>query len=147
MVALETRFDSQPHSPTLFFFTLFYFAIRYWFCHISEYISCKSTLCLFQVYSKVIKLYKSRYLGFLGDSDGKESACSAGDLGSVPGLGRFPWRREWLPTPVFLPGEFHGQQSLLGSSPWDCRESDMTEQLTHIHRSILAHIRFPYRLI
>ena len=45
-----------------------------------------------------------------GGSDGKESTCSAGDLGSIPGLGRFPWRREWEPTPVFLPGEFHGQE-------------------------------------
>ena len=39
-----------------------------------------------------------------GSSDGKESAYNAGDLGSIPGLGRFPWRRKWQPTPVFLPG-------------------------------------------
>ena len=44
----------------------------------------------------------------------------------------FPWRRKWQPTPVFLPGEFHGQRSLAGSSPWSCKESDTTEQLTHI---------------
>ena len=43
-----------------------------------------------------------------GGSAGKESACSAGDLGSIPELGRFPWRREQLPTPSFWPGEFHG---------------------------------------
>ena len=42
----------------------------------------------------------------------KESAYNAGGLGSIAGLGRFPRRREWLPTPVFLPGEFHGQRSL-----------------------------------
>ena len=41
-------------------------------------------------------------------SEGEESPCNAGDLDSIPGLGRFPWRREWLPTPVFLPGESHG---------------------------------------
>ena len=42
------------------------------------------------------------------------------------------WRREWLPTPVFLPGEFHGQRSLVGySSPRGCKESDTTEWLTH----------------
>ena len=35
-------------------------------------------------------------------SDGKESACNAGDMGSIPGLGRFPWRSDRLPTPVFL---------------------------------------------
>ena len=43
---------------------------------------------------------------------------------------KIPWRREWLPTPVFLPGEFHGQRSLVGYSPWDRKESDMTEGLT-----------------
>ena len=47
----------------------------------------------------------------------------------VPGLGRSSWRKEWLPTPVFLPGEFHGQRNLVGHSLWGCRESDMTEQL------------------
>ena len=52
-------------------------------------------------------------------SDGKESACNAGDPGSIPGLGRFPWRRKWQPTPVFLPGESHGQRSLAGCSPGD----------------------------
>ena len=41
------------------------------------------------------------------------------------------WRREWQPTPVSLPGEFHGQRSLEGYSPWDLKESDMTEWLTH----------------
>ena len=39
-------------------------------------------------------------------------------------------RRAWQPTPVFLPGEFHGQRSLAGYSPWDHKESDMTEQLS-----------------
>ena len=38
----------------------------------------------------------------------KESACNAGDPDSIPRLGRFPEEREWLPTPVLLPGEFHG---------------------------------------
>ena len=60
----------------------------------------------------------------MGDSDGKESACNAGDLGSIPGLGR------WLPTPVFSPGEFHGPRSLAGYSPWGHKESGMTERLS-----------------
>ena len=38
-----------------------------------------------------------------------------------------PWRREWQPTPVFLPGESHGQRSLVGYSPWGPKESDTTE--------------------
>ena len=36
-------------------------------------------------------------------------------------VGKIPWRRERLPTPVFWPGEFHGQRSLVGYSPWGCR--------------------------
>jgi len=44
-----------------------------------------------------------------------------GDPGSIPGLGRSPWRRKWQPTPVFLPGKFHGQRSLVGYKPWGCR--------------------------
>ena len=47
------------------------------------------------------------FLGSLGGSAGKESTCNVGDLGLIPGLGRFPWRRERLPTPVFWPREFH----------------------------------------
>ena len=48
---------------------------------------------------------------------GKESACNAEDLGSIPGLGRCPGR-ELLPTPVFRPEESHGKRSLVGYSPW-----------------------------
>ena len=40
---------------------------------------------------------------------------------------KIPWRRECLSTPVFLPGEFHGQRTLVGYSPWDRKESDTTE--------------------
>ena len=40
------------------------------------------------------------------------------------------WRRKWQPTPVVLPGESHGQRSLVGYSPWGCKELDTTEQLT-----------------
>ena len=54
-------------------------------------------------------------------------------------FGMIPWRRAWQPTPVFLPGEFHEQRSLTGYSPWDCKESDMTEPLIHIlHRTLLG---------
>ena len=41
------------------------------------------------------------------------------------------WRRKWQPTPVFLPGEAHGQRSLVGYGPWGRKELDTTEQLTH----------------
>ena len=43
-------------------------------------------------------------------------------------VGKIPWRREWLPTPVFLPGESHGQRSLAGHSPWGRSDSGETER-------------------
>ena len=50
--------------------------------------------------------------------------------GFSPQVGKVPWSRDWLHTPVFLPGEFHGQRSMAGYSPWGRKELDMTEQLT-----------------
>ena len=47
-------------------------------------------------------------VGFPGGSVGKEAACNTGDLGSIHGLGRCPWRGERLPAPVFWPREVHG---------------------------------------
>ena len=47
-----------------------------------------------------------------------------------PWAGKFLWRREWQSTPVFLPGEFHGQRSLAGYSPWGRKELDTTQWLT-----------------
>ena len=51
-------------------------------------------------------------------------------------VGKSPWRKEWLPTPVFfLPRKFHGQRSLVGYSPWGCKQSDTIERLsTHMHQ-------------
>ena len=50
--------------------------------------------------------------------------------GFDPWVKKITWRREWLPTPVFLPGEFHGQRRLASHSPWGCKESDTTKWLT-----------------
>ena len=62
----------------------------------------------------------------------KNPPASAGDTSSIPGSGRFPWRRTWQPTPVFLLGESHGQRSLVGYSPWGCcKESDSAEETEH----------------
>ena len=55
-----------------------------------------------------------------------KTACSAGDVGSIPGT-KIPWRRTWLPTPVFLPGKFHGQRSLAHYSPWAHKQLDTAE--------------------
>ena len=51
-------------------------------------------------------------------------------LGLDPWVGKIPWRREWLTTPVFCPGEFHGERSLGGYSSWGCKELDTSKQLS-----------------
>ena len=61
---------------------------------------------------------------------GKESTCNVGDVGLIPWVGKIPWRRKRQPTPVFLPGESHGQRRLVGYSPWGRKESEPTERLT-----------------
>ena len=54
-----------------------------------------------------------------------------------------PWRRKWQPTPVFLPGESHGQRSLVDYSLWDHKELDMTEQLHfHFHAGNICLLSF-----
>ena len=54
----------------------------------------------------------------------------SGRPGFQPCVGKIPWRRDRLPTPVFLPGESHGQRSLVGCNPWGCKKLDTTEWLT-----------------
>ena len=49
------------------------------------------------------------------------------DMGSIPSSGRFPSGMAWLPTPVFFPGESHGQRSMAGYDPQGGKESDTTE--------------------
>ena len=48
-----------------------------------------------------------------------------------PWVGKIPWSRKWQPAPVFLPGKFHGQWSLVGCSPWGYKELDITVQQSH----------------
>ena len=68
--------------------------------------------------------------GFRGGSEGKESACNAGDVVFDPWVGKVLCRRQWLSTPVFLPGEFHRQRSLACYSPWGYKKSDTAELLS-----------------
>ena len=66
-----------------------------------------------------------------GGTSSKEPACQCRRRkkpGFDPWVGKMPWRRAWQPTPVFLPGESHGQRSLVGCSPWGHEESDVTER-------------------
>ena len=58
-----------------------------------------------------------------------------------PWVGNMPWRREWQPTPVFLPGKSHGQRKPVGYSPWCCKELDTIELPT---QEVLHQ---PYRVL
>ena len=83
--------------------------------------------------------------GFPGGLDGKESACNAGDLGSVPGLGRCPggWHGNALQYSCLE--NPHGQRSLAGYSPWGCRESNTTELLRRAQKpSFIWRNRSPF---
>ena len=60
----------------------------------------------------------------------KNPPANAGDVKRRrfhPWVRKIPWRRKWQPTPVILPGESHGQRSLVDYSPWGSKELDMTE--------------------
>jgi len=67
-------------------------------------------------------------MGFPGGSDSKESN-NAKDLWFNPWVGKIPWRREWLPTPVFLPGKPYGQRRMVVYNPWGHKESDTAENV------------------
>ena len=67
---------------------------------------------------------------------GKESTCLCKGhrrLGFNPWVGKIPWRKKWQPTLVFLPGEFHGQRSLVGYSSWGGKDSDMTNTFQRVY--------------
>ena len=66
---------------------------------------------------------------FPSGSDGRESASQYRRHSFDPWVGKIPCRREWQPTLVLLPGEFHGQRSLVGYSPWGYNESETAELL------------------
>ena len=74
--------------------------------------------------AKKKKQLKEIFRGFPGGSEVKASACNVGDQGSIPGSGRFPWRKQWQPTPVFLPGESQGTVRRVAKS--QTRLSDFT---------------------
>ena len=70
------------------------------------------------------------HMGSSGSASGKEPACQCRrhkKCGFNPWVDKIPWRRAQQHTPVFLPGQSHGQRSLVGCSPWGCKESDTIE--------------------
>ena len=76
------------------------------------------------------RLHTTVFMGFAGGSEGKESTCTAGDLGSVPGLGRSPGEGHGNPLKYSCLENPHGERSAVGYSPWGRKDSDTTEWLS-----------------
>ena len=86
-------------------------------------------------------MYVCIHEGFSGGTSGKEPACQCRRLKRCrldPWVRKIPWRRAWQPTPVFLPGESHGQRSLAGYSPWGHRVGHNWSD--HMHTCIHVYI-------
>ena len=81
---------------------------------------------------------------------GKESACQCKIPGFDPWVRKIPWRRVWVPTPVFLPGKSHGQRSLVGYSPWGHKRVGhdlVTEQQQQYKITLVLQIEYLLRLL
>ena len=78
----------------------------------------------------MLYMIHAEILGFPSGVSGEEPTCQCRTqkrLGFNPCVGKIPWRRTWQPTQVLLPGESHGQRSLVGYSLYGCTELDVTE--------------------
>ena len=87
---------------------------------LSEFVSRNAWL----QHCNLFKPSSAIYLGFPGGSDSRESGCNAGDLGSIPVLGGSPGEGHGNPLQYSCLENPHGQRSLVGYSPWDCKELD-----------------------
>ena len=75
--------------------------------------------------------------------DGEESACNAGDMGAIPGLGRSPGGGHGSPLQYSCLENYHGQRSLAGYRPWGCKESDTIKRLSTAHsKAMLSELLF-----
>ena len=93
-----------------------------------------------QIVSQCILIYCALYKvrdSLMAQTVGKASACKCGRPGFDPRVGKIVCRRKWQPTPVLLPGKFHGWRSLVGYSPSVRKELDTTERLQFISYKVL----------
>ena len=113
ILACYTFPNSSSRQPLVYFLS-YRFADSGHFILMGSYTIwsfCDWLLLLSILFSRFIHIVACKV--YPGGSDGKESTCSVGDLGSIPGLGRSPGEFGLYLTPVFWPGEFHGL-----CSPW-----------------------------
>ena len=87
------------------------------------------------------------FMGFPSGSDGKESSCNVGGLGSIPGLGRCPLEVNGNPLRYSCLENSHGQRSLVGYSPWGHKEPDTTAQLSTTRIFVSIHLANHYWIL
>ena len=132
--------DSQESSPTPQFKSINSSMLNFFIVQLSHpYVTTRKTVALSrwtfvgrQWHTE--KRQQRRMWGFTGSASGKESTCQCRRPRRCqldPWVRKIPWRRKWQPTPVFLPGESHGQRSLW-AAVHGVTESDKTEH-THTH--------------
>ena len=89
--------------------------------------------CSMIIQSKITWIYIYAKMGFPGGSDGKESVCNMGDLGTIPGLGRSAGEGHGNPLQYYGLENPHGQRNLVGYNSWGHKELDTAEQLSTQH--------------
>ena len=102
------------------------------------------SLFLFHFFFFLSHRYTCSLGGFPVTTAGKEPTCHCRRCKRHrfdPWIRKIPWRRTWQLSPVFLPGESHGQRSRAGYSPWYCKEWDTAERLNTTHTHTRTHAR------
>ena len=102
--------------------------------------TCFYTIAKEKIHPKRQLSFSLRPLVFLGGVRDKEPTCQCRRCkrrGFYPWVGKIPWRRRWQPTPVFSSGESHGQRSLAGYGPQNCKDQDRTEATQHTQRQLV----------
>ena len=122
--------SDSDHRQRLFLHSVEYGVSSFPFSIIYKNIS----KCHFSLKKKKKTLWSLLKNSFPGGSAGKESTCSTGDLGLIPGLGRSPEGRLGNPLQYSCLESPHGQRSLAGYSPWGHKALDMTEHSTHSNK-------------
>ena len=109
----------QVTTLVTFHIPLFFIIFFAFICVLTNKTICVWDFCMY--FGTHTHTHTHIHQGFSGGSDGKQSTHNMRYPGSNPWIRKIPWKRKWQPTPVFLPGESHGQRSLVGYGPRGCK--------------------------
>ena len=140
LIESELLIDWKINIGQWFFFSPKYTYIFYWSIVALQRFRCTARWFSYtHTQILLLKLFSviGYYLGFPGGSDGKESACNVGDLGSIPGLGRSPGGGHGNPLQYSCLENPVGQRSQVGYSLWGYKKLDTTEQISTHSTNIL----------